>query len=97
GRKTGVITSYTPPDFSDPDTPNGIITFGDGSSFELEYLSYTTEIISDGVKKYARAFTDDELSSLFTGSTASIEYCPEFYGERYRVQKITIEQRGRFG
>ena len=96
GRKTGVITSYTPPDFSDPDTPNGIITFGDGS-FELEYLSYTTEIISDGVKKYARAFTDDELSSLFAGSTASIEYCPEFYGERYRVQKITIEQRGRFG
>ncbi len=89
GRATGEIVSYIPPDYSDPDTHNGLIVFGNGRTFELEYLSYTTSLTVDGATKYVRALTDDELAEILIGKTVSIEYCPEYYGNYFRVLKIT--------
>ena len=91
GRTIGVVTEYIRPDYSDPDTPNGLIRLAGGEIYEIEYLSFTTVIVADAANRYARTFTDEELGGLLVGKTVSVEYCPELYGEYMRALKITVQ------
>ena len=91
GQKTGVIKSFTAPDSTDPNTTNGLITFEDGTVYELDYQAYATAItLNGGEKVYARAMTTDDMKSAFyKGRTISITYCPEMYGSYQRLLTIT--------
>ena len=91
GQKTGVIKSFIAPDSTDPNTTNGLITFEDGTVYELDYQAYATAItLNGGEKVYARAMTTDDMKSAFyKGRTISITYCPEMYGSYQRLLTIT--------
>ena len=92
GEKTGVIKSFTLPDLTDPNTTNGIITLDDGTSYELEYQTYTTTVTVRGDSVRAREMTDDDMRYMFIpGKKVSITYCPEYYGDYQRLITITFE------
>lgn len=90
GKTEGTVAEYIPPDYSDPDTPNGLVKLTDGRIFEIEYLDYSTQLVYNNSGRNVRTYSDTELGNILSGHSVTIEYCPEYYGEYQRIMKITV-------
>jgi hypothetical protein len=91
GSGSGKAKQYIAPEFSDPDTENGLIVLEDGRTFEFDYLDSTTMLTANGETKNVRNYTDGEITSLLLGETVTFTYCPEYYGNYQRLLTIKVE------
>lgn len=91
GSGSGKVKQYIAPEFSDPDTENGLIVLEDGRIFEFDYLDTTTMLTANGETKNVRNYTDADITSLLLGETVTFTYCPEYYGNYQRLLTIMVE------
>ncbi len=91
GSSSGKVKKYIAPEFSDPNTENGLIVLEDGRTFEFDYLDSTTMLAANGETKNVRTYTDAEITSLLLGETVTFTYCPEMYGDYQRLLTIIVE------
>ncbi len=91
GSGSSKVKQYIAPEFSDPNTENGLIVLEDGRTFAFDYLDFTTMLTANGETKNVRYYTDAEIISLLLGETVTFTYCPEYYGNYQRLLTIKVE------
>ncbi len=94
GTVTGRVERYEAPDYTDPETHNGVIVMEDGRRFEFDYLDTTTAFTQESVTRNVRTYTDGELAELLVGREVTVTYTPETdpaFADRYpRILKLNV-------